>query len=104
MLTLTRFRDIPNCRVFRDDLDPLTLYTIPFTPRIALDDADNPMISLVQYRRDVSKLSDEERKTRLGGGLLTLSAELRVTEEQEKAIRAAATADAELKKLISRQR
>jgi hypothetical protein len=104
MLTLNRFRDVSDCRVFRDDLDPLTLYVIAFTPFIALDDEGKPIISLVRYRRDVSKLSDEERKTRLGGGILTLSAELRVTDEQEKAIRAAAASDPELKQLLSRQR
>ena len=104
MLTLTRFRDVSDCRVFRDDLDPLTLYAIAFAPRIALDEDGKPIISLVRYRRDVSKLSEEERKTRLGGGILTLSAELRVSDEQQKAIRAAAASDPELKQLLSRQR
>ena len=32
MLTLTQFRDVSNCRVFRDDIDLLTHYVIPFTP------------------------------------------------------------------------
>lgn len=87
MLTLSQSQDIAKCRVFKDDADPLTLYVIPFTPRIALDENGKPMISLIWYRRDVSKLTDEERKTKLGGGILTLSAELSMTPEQEKTIR-----------------
>ena len=103
MLTLDQFRDVSNCRVFRDDVDALALYTIPFTPRVALDDKGKPILSLVWYRRDVSKLTDEERKTRLGGGILTLSAELSVTPEQEAAIRAAAASDPELKARVATQ-
>ena len=87
MLTLTQFRDISNCRIFRDDVDALTHYVIPFTPRISLDERGKPVISLVWYRRDVAQLSEEERKTRLGGGILTLSAELSTTDEQESEIR-----------------
>ena len=87
MITLTQFRDIASCRVYRDDVDPLTLYAIPYTPTIALDEQGKPIISLVWYRRDVSDLTDEERKTRLGGGILTLSAELKITSEQEQEIR-----------------
>ncbi len=82
MITLTQYRDIASCRVYRDDVDPLTLYAIPYTPTIALDEQGKPIISLVWYRRDVSDLTDEERKTRLGGGILTLSAELKITSEQ----------------------
>jgi hypothetical protein len=96
MLTLNQFRDISNCRVFKDDVDPLTLYVIPFTPRVALDENGKPIISLVWYRRDVSKLTDEERKTKLGGGILTLSAELSTTPEQEKTIKETVGGDAQL--------
>ncbi len=93
MLTLTQFRDISNCRVLRDDIDPLTLYVIPFTPRVALDEDGKPVISLVWYRRDVAQLSEEERKTRLGGGILTLSAELGTTDEQQREIRSTIAED-----------
>ena len=103
MLTLTQFRDVSNCRVFRDDIDLLTHYVIPFTPRIALDEHGKPILSLVRYRRDVSKLTEEERKTRLGGGLLTLSAELSVTDEQDEAIREAIASDPEMQQALSRR-
>jgi len=98
MLTLNEFRDISNCRVFKDDVDPLTLYLIPFTPRVALDENGKPIISLVWYRRDVSKLTDEERKTKLGGGILTLSAELSTTPEQEKTIKETVGGDPDLQR------
>jgi hypothetical protein len=87
MLTFDKQQDIAKCTVFRDDVEPLSLYVLPSSPHIALDDNGKPIISLVWYRRDVSKLTDEERKTKLGGGILTLSAELSPTPEQEKAIR-----------------
>jgi hypothetical protein len=102
MLTLTQSQDIAKCKVCKDDVDPLTFYVVPFTPRIALDDKGKPMISLVWYRRDVSKLSDEERKTKLGGGILTASAELSTTPEQEKAIREKLANDPDLQARLSR--
>jgi hypothetical protein len=101
MLTLDQFRDVSNCRVFRDDVDPLTLYVIPFTPRIAVDDQGKPIISLVWYRRKLQNLTDEERKTRLGGGILTLSAELSVTSDQEASIRSAVASDPEVKQRVA---
>src|SRR5215471_6283447 len=87
MLTFDQVQDIAKCTVFKDDVDPLSLYVLPSSPRIARDEKGKPSISLVWYRRDVSKLTDEERKTKLGGGILTLSAELCPTPEQENAIR-----------------
>lgn len=104
MLTLNQFRDVSNCRVFKDDVDPLSFYVVPFTPRVALDEKGKPIISLVWYRRDISKLTDEERKTKLGGGILTLSAELAMTPEQEKAIRGATAGDPDLQQRLSRER
>src|SRR5262245_16116774 len=101
MLTLTQFRDISNCRVLRDDIDPLTFYVIPFTPRVALDERGKPVISLVWYRRDVAQLSEEERKTRLGGGILTLSAELSTTDDQESEIRSTLAEDPELHQRVN---
>ena len=96
MLTLDQARELSNCSVLRDDVDPLTLYVIPRAPRVALDENGKPVISLVWYRRDVSKLTDEERKTKLGGGILTLSAELATTAEQEKNIRETVAGDPEV--------
>jgi hypothetical protein len=104
MLTLDQLQDIAKCRVFKDDLDALTLYVIPNTPRIALDDNGKPILSLVWYRRDVSKLSDEERKTKLGGGILTLSAELSMTPEQEKTIRETLANDPDVQQRVSQQK
>src|SRR5436305_10998803 len=48
MLTLNQFRDVSNCRAFKDDIDLLTVYAIPFTPTVALDDRGKPIISLVR--------------------------------------------------------
>ncbi len=87
MITLTGQREIANSSLFRDDVDPLVWYVMPQSPRIALDDTGKPIFSLVQYRRDVSALSEEERKTRLGGGILALSVELSTTEEEMAEIR-----------------
>src|SRR5262245_38044592 len=94
MITLTGQREIAKCNVYCDDIDPLTWYIMPQTPRIALDDTSGkPIFSLVEYRRDVSALSDEERKTRLGGGILTLSTELSTTADQMREIRKTLAAD-----------
>src|SRR5215469_851948 len=104
MLTLDQAQDIAKCRVFKDDVDPLELYVVPNTPKIALDDNGKPIISLVWYRRDVAKLSDEERKTKLGGGIMTLSAELSTTPEQEKTIRETLANDPDLQQRVSQQK
>lgn len=104
MLTMSRFRDIADCRLFRDDIDPLTWYTVPFTPRIALDDNNKPILSMVWYRRPLQNLTEEERKNRLGGGILTMSAELKPDEAQEKEIRETLAADANLHRRLEAQR
>lgn len=87
MITLNGKRSIAGCDVYRDDVDPLLHYVIPNAPRIAVDETGRPIFSLMRYRRPVEQLTPEERKTRLGGGLLTLSTELSVTAEQEAQIR-----------------
>ena len=87
MITLTGQREIVGCRMYCDDVDPLLWYIMPQSPRIALDEAGKPIFSLVWYRRDVSKLSDEDRKTRLGGGILAVSVELSTTDDEMKKLR-----------------
>jgi hypothetical protein len=103
MLTFDQVQDIAKCTVFRDDVSPLSLYVLPSSPRIAVDQKGKPVISLVWYRRDVSKLTDDERKTKLGGGILTLSAELSPTPEQEKAIRETIANDRALQQRVGIQ-
>jgi hypothetical protein len=93
MITLNGQREIAGCQVYRDDVDALAWYVMPQAPRVALDDDGKPMLSLAWYRRDLSRLTEEERKTRLGGGLLSLSVELAATDEQMEAIREAIAAD-----------
>jgi hypothetical protein len=82
MITLTGQREIAKCTIFCDDVNPLNFFVVPPAPRIAIGDDGKPIFSMVWYRRDVSKLTDEERKTKLGGGILTLSTELSATDEQ----------------------
>ena len=82
MITLTGRQTIGDFDVYRDDVAPLAHYVMPHFPKIALDENGKPIFSLVWYRRDVGQLTEEERRNRLGGGILTLSTELAVTEEQ----------------------
>jgi hypothetical protein len=87
MITLTGQQQIAKCTVFRDDVSPTLFYVVPPAPSIAIDDKGKPILSMVWYRRDVSKLTDDERKTKLGGGILTLSSELSPTDAQLREIR-----------------
>jgi hypothetical protein len=87
MLTLNGQRVIAGCNVYEDDADWRTFYYVSTRPRIALDEGGRPIFSLVLYRRDLSDLSAEELRTRLGGGLLTLSVELAPTDEELAEIR-----------------
>jgi hypothetical protein len=104
MITLNGYRDISQCRLYRDDVNPLSWYVMPFTPRIALDDKKNPIFSLVWHRRDVSHLTEEERRTKLGGGILTLSAELAPTPEQMTEIRKTLGADPDVQARVAAAR
>src|SRR5581483_1461978 len=92
MITLTG-TEIAGCNVYADDVDALAWYAVPQSPRIALDEAGEPIFSLVWYRRPVEDLTEEERRTKLGGGLLTFSVELARTEDQDRQIRQALAAD-----------
>jgi hypothetical protein len=101
MITLTRqWLGLSGCNVYADDVDALTYYVIPESPRIALDDSGKPIFSLVWYRRPVDQLTEEERKTRLGGGLLTFSVELARTADQEQQIRRTIAADPAVHQLL----
>ena len=102
MITLTGMREIARCNVCRDDLDALSWYMMPQSPRIALDDNDKPLLSLVWYRRDVSQLTEEERRTKLGGGILTLSVELSATDDDVREIRKTIAADPALHQRLER--
>src|SRR6478752_10000194 len=101
MITLTGQRRIGACQVYPDDVDNLTWYYMPDGPRIALDPSGKPSFSLVWYRRDVSQLSDEERKTRLGGGILAVTTELALTDDQMKEVRTTLAADPAVKAALT---
>jgi hypothetical protein len=100
MITLTGQRGIAGCNVYADDVDALVYYVLPQSPRIAFDDGGKPIFSLVWYRRPVDQLTEEERKNRLGGGLLTFSVELATTADQEQQIRKALAADPAVHQLL----
>ena len=51
------------------------------------------MVHLVWWRRPVDQLTAEERATRLGGGILTVSTDLAPTDDEEKEIRRTLAAD-----------
>lgn len=53
------------------------------------DDGGKPCFSLLWYRRDLDRLTDEERRTRLGGGILALTVELTVDDDELGAIKKA---------------
>ena len=99
MITLTGKQTIATCDVFLDDTDVLMFYVMPQGPRIALDENGKPMFHLVWYRRPVDKLTPEERKTKLGGGILTMSTDLSPTEAQLTEIRTKLSKDTKLQGL-----
>lgn len=102
MITLNGQREISGCQVYRDDADVLAWYVMPQTPRVASDENGKAMLSLAWYRRDVSQLTEAERKTRLGGGLLSLTVELAATDEQLEEIREAIAADPRVQRRAAR--
>lgn len=87
MLTLSGVRTIGRTIVYRDDADPMMFYYLPGHPSVALDENNKPSFSLVWYRRDLSRVSEEERRTRLGGGILTMSVELSISDQELQEIR-----------------
>jgi len=101
MITLTGHREIEGVDVFRDDADPLTWYVMPQKPRIARDDTGKPVFSMVWYRRDLGRLTEEQRRNALGGGVLAMTVELRVSDDEATAIRQALSSDPDLQARLS---
>ena len=93
MLTLTGQRSIAGANVYPDDADPYTWYYMVQAPTVALDSDGRPIFSLVVYRRDLDHLSEEDRLSKLGGGVLSFSVELKPTDEQLTTIRETLAAD-----------
>ena len=105
MLTLTRSRrGVAGANIYPDDSDLLTWYFVPDRPSLALDSDGKPLFSMVMYRRDVGELSEEERRSRLGGGILSLTTELRLTDENEALLRQEIAKDADLHARLSKDR
>lgn len=101
MITTTNQRTISGCTVYLDDADDLQIYAVPQSPHIALDQDGKPVFSLVQYRRAVDRVSEADRATKLGGGLLTFSVDLARSKEQDDAIRQALAADPALQAALA---
>lgn len=89
MITIVGYRKVGSCIVYNDDDDDRQFYYLPGTPRIVTDDGGKPCFSLVWYRRDLDRLTEEERRTRLGGGILALTVELAADDDALDAIKKA---------------
>ncbi len=101
MITTTGQRTVSGCTVFMDDVDILQTYAAPQSPHIALDGSGKPIFSLVEYRRPVDKVSEADRATKLGGGLLTFSVDLARSAQQDADIREALSTDPALQQLLA---
>ncbi len=82
MITIVGYRRVGNSIVYGDDDDDRQFYYLPGSPRLVVDEGGKPCFSLLWYRRDLSRLTDEERRTRLGGGILALTVELAVADAE----------------------
>ncbi|MDP2313084.1 MAG: hypothetical protein Q8P41_09290 [Pseudomonadota bacterium] len=100
MLTLNGQRTVGGCSVYPDDVHTFNWYYLPQSPRIALDDTGKAIFSLVVYRRNLDTITEEERRTRLGGGVLTFSVDLTARDEDLAAIRAAIVSDPEFRQKV----
>lgn len=103
MITLTDRQTIGSCDVYRDDVNVLLYYVMPHVPQIALDEHGKPIFSLVWYRRALDTLTEEERRTRLGGGILTLSAELVASDDEIAGIKATLVRQPRLQQVLQRR-
>lgn len=88
MLTLTNALQVEGYTVFRDDEIERRFYLLPdkHTPALAKDEDDQPIISLIVYRRDIDDVPNEA-KDDLGGGIMTFTVELPVPEADFKKVR-----------------
>ncbi len=103
MITLNGRQTIGAVDVFRDDSNRLAYYVQAHHPKMARDENGKAILSLLSYRRPPGSLTEEERKTQLGGGILTLSAELSVSDEEMAAIRSKLAAQPRLRRLLERK-
>ena len=102
MLTFTGQRSVGELNLYADDADLFQWYYLPGNPGIAMDDRGLPILSLVVYRRDLDRLTEEERRTHLGGGLLTFTAELAATPAETDAILDAILKDPNFRTAVER--
>jgi hypothetical protein len=104
VITTTTQWDVADCTVYLDDTDPLQVYAVPNSPRIALDDKGEPIFSLIQYRRPVDKVPEADRATKLGGGILSFSVDLKRTDAQDAQIKQALSQDPQLQAQLAAPR
>lgn len=104
MLTFTGQRSVGELNVYADDADLFQWYYLPGNPTIAKDDRGLPILSLMVYRRNLDSLTEEERRTHLGGGLLTFTAMLSATQPEIDAILDAIVADPNFRASVIRDR
>lgn len=80
----TVYRDDTNQtgRARRGETRRLRFYLLPREPAIALDADDNPIFSLVVYRRDEDRIDPAASAEDAGGGILTFTVDLGLTEEK----------------------
>ena len=104
VITTMQQWSIANCTVYLDDTDPLQVYAVPNSPRVALDAQGKPIFSLVQYRRPVDQVPEADRATKLGGGLLSFSIDLARTPDQDTQIKQAMSTDPYLQSLLAKPR
>ncbi len=72
--------------VYRDDEDAYRFYVMPSTPGIAVDDDGELLLQLMIYARNVDTLPPDQLEAQRGW--IAASVELRLTDEEEKAVRA----------------
>ncbi|MEM8849188.1 MAG: hypothetical protein AAGE03_04050 [Pseudomonadota bacterium] len=79
-------QDIPGVVVYRDHQDLGQFYYMLMTPRISMANG-RPALSLVKFRRDITDNPDFQEGDSLGGGILTFSCDLALTEDELRRVR-----------------
>lgn len=69
------------------DALPRRFYVLPENPTISRDAQNNPIFSLIVYRRDEERIDPARSGEDVGGGILTFTVELSVPEEKFRRIR-----------------